>query len=115
MSEFVNKKAEIDAKNKKKDEANQKLNRTLPKVETKMEDKGGKAIPSTSGSKYPSQVKEEKKENRELSKQRIRVEHIFRKLKIFRILREKYRNKRKRFCLRFNLIAACCNLAIRSA
>ena len=58
---------------------------------------------------------EKKKENRDLSKQRITVEHIFRKLKIFRILREKYRNRRKRFGLRFNLIAACCNLAVRSA
>lgn len=56
---------------------------------------------------------EERKENRDLSKQRITVEHIFRKLKIFRILREKYRNRRKRFGLRFNLIAACCNLEVR--
>jgi len=56
---------------------------------------------------------EERKENRDLLKQRITVEHIFRKLKIFRILREKYRNRRKRFDLRFNLIAACCNLEVR--
>ncbi len=59
-------------------------------------------------------LSEEGKEvNGDLSKQRIIVEHIFRKLKIFRILREKYRNRRKRYALRFNLIAACCNLAIR--
>jgi transposase len=57
---------------------------------------------------------EEKKVNRDLSKQRITVEHIFRKLKIFCIFREKYRNRRKRYALRFNFIAAaCCNLAIR--
>ncbi len=56
---------------------------------------------------------EEKKESRDLSKQRITVEHIFRKLKIFRIFRETYRNRRKRFGLRFNLIAACCNFADR--
>ena len=56
---------------------------------------------------------EEKKESRDLSKQRITVEHIFRKLKIFRIIRETYRNRRKRFGLRFNLIAACCNFADR--
>ena len=55
---------------------------------------------------------EKKKENRKLAKQRIIVEHIFRKIKIFRILREKYRNRRKRFDLRFNLIAACYNLAV---
>lgn len=64
LSDCLNKKAEIDAKNKKKDEADQKGNRTLPKVETKMEDKGGKAIPSTSGSKYLNQANEEKKENK---------------------------------------------------
>jgi len=58
---------------------------------------------------------EEKEKNRVLSKQRITVEHIFRKMKIFRILREKYRNRRKRFALRFNLIAACYNLAVRLA
>ncbi len=56
---------------------------------------------------------EEKKVNGDLSKQRTTVEHIFRKLKTFRILREKYRNRRERYALRFNLIAACCNLAIR--
>ncbi|MDR2042674.1 MAG: IS5/IS1182 family transposase, partial [Tannerella sp.] len=28
----------------------------------------------------------------------------------FRILSERYRNRRKRFALRFNLIAAICNL-----
>jgi hypothetical protein len=30
-------------------------------------------------------------------------------VKIFRILAERYRNRRKRFGLRFNLIAALCN------
>ena len=56
---------------------------------------------------------EEKKKNKDLAKQWIFIEHIFRKLKIFRILSEKYRNRRKRFALRFNLIAACCYLALR--
>jgi hypothetical protein len=30
-------------------------------------------------------------------------------MKIFRILAEKYRNRRRRFALRINLIAAICN------
>ncbi|MDR1198857.1 MAG: IS5/IS1182 family transposase, partial [Prevotellaceae bacterium] len=34
---------------------------------------------------------------------------IIRDVKIFRILAEKYRNRRKRFALRFNLIAALYN------
>ncbi len=57
-------------------------------------------------------TKEEKRKNRELSRQRIVIEHINRKLKIFRILSEKYRNKRKRFGLRFNLIAGIYNYEI---
>jgi len=34
------------------------------------------------------------------------AEPVNRQLKIFRILAERYRNRRKRFGLRFNLIAA---------
>ena len=37
------------------------------------------------------------------------VEHIIRSVEIFRILAERYRNRRKRFGLRFNLIAALYN------
>ena len=37
------------------------------------------------------------------------IEHIFGRLKVFKILAERYRNRRKRFCLRFNLIAALYN------
>jgi hypothetical protein len=40
---------------------------------------------------------------------RIAVEHVNRKLKIFRILSERYRNRRKQFGLRFNLIAGLIN------
>lgn len=37
------------------------------------------------------------------------IEHVIRRLKVFRILTERYRNRRKRFGLRFNLIAAIYN------
>ena len=57
---------------------------------------------------------EQKAANRKLSKQRILIENIIRKLKIFRILSERYRNRRKRFGLRFNLIAAIYNLELKS-
>jgi len=50
--------------------------------------------------------------NRELSKARIKIEHVFAKLKVFRILSERYRNRRKRFGLRFNLIASLYNLEL---
>ncbi|MGL6341898.1 MAG: IS5 family transposase [Waterburya sp.] len=48
----------------------------------------------------------ERKYNRELAKQRIYIEHVIHCLKIFRILAQPYRNRRRRFGLRFNLIAA---------
>ena len=50
-----------------------------------------------------------------LSQKRILIENVIRKLKIFRILSERYRNQRKRFGLRFNLIAAIYNLELKSA
>jgi len=53
---------------------------------------------------------DQKASNRELSRKRILIENIIRRLKIFRILSERYRNRRKRFGLRFNLIAAICNM-----
>lgn len=62
--------------------------------------KGKKKVPLT---------KAQKKENRQLSSTRVIVENTIRTLKIFRILAEKYRNRRRRFALRINLIAAICN------
>lgn len=50
--------------------------------------------------------------NRELARQRIFVEHVIRKVKIFRILSERYRNRRKRFGLRFNMIASLHHLEL---
>jgi hypothetical protein len=51
--------------------------------------------------------------NQAISSSRVTVENIIRELKIFRILAEKYRNRRKRFSLRFNLIASLYNLAVK--
>ncbi len=53
--------------------------------------------------------KEQKQQNRQLASLRIIIEHIYRHLKIFRILSERYRNRKKRFSLRFNLIAGIYN------
>jgi transposase len=64
-------------------------------------------------SKYHPLTKKEKQRNRSLASKRILIEHIFRKLKVFRILSERYRNRRKRFPLRFNLIAATYNLELK--
>ncbi len=54
----------------------------------------------------------ERQHNRNLARLRVVAEHINRKLKIFRILGERYRNRRKRFGLRFNLIAAIINFEL---
>lgn len=67
--------------------------------------------PKKATKKHPL-TKEEKKSNHNLSKSRIIVENVIRTLKIFRILAEKYRNRRKKFGLRLNIIAAICNLQL---
>jgi hypothetical protein len=56
--------------------------------------------------------KEQKTYNRKLASERITVEHVIGKLKVFRILQERYRNRRKRFGLRLNLIAGIYNFEL---
>ncbi len=65
-------------------------------------------------SKLHKLTPEQKRNNRELARQRIYCEHVIRQLKVFRILSERYRNRRKRFGLRFNLIAAIYNLELQA-
>ena len=69
------------------------------------------ATPAKKTKRHPLNP-DQKASNRALSKQRILIENIIRRLKIFRILSERYRNRRKRFGLRFNLIAAIYNLEL---
>lgn len=54
----------------------------------------------------------DKRYNRELAQGRVVAEHVNRQLKIFRILCERYRNRRRRFGLRCNLISALYNYGI---
>ncbi len=68
-------------------------------------------IPHKSKKKSPL-TKSQRKDNHILSSSRVVVENIIRTLKIFRILAEKYRNRRRRFGLRLNLIAAICNFQL---
>ena len=65
-------------------------------------------LPLKSTKKNPL-TKEQKRENHILSSSRVLVENVIRRLKIFRIIGERYRNRRKKFGLRLNLIAALCN------
>lgn len=57
----------------------------------------------------------ERQHNRLLARLRIVAEHVNRRLKIFRILAERYRNRRRRFGLRFNLIAAILNCELAAS
>jgi IS5 family transposase len=61
-------------------------------------------------SKHHPLTPQQKQHNKALASRRIKVEHALRFLKRFRILSSTYRNRRKRFGLRFNLIAAVANL-----
>ncbi len=54
-------------------------------------------------------TKEQKQYNRQLNRLRIVVEHVNRRLKIFNILSNQYRNRHRRFGLRANLIAGIYN------
>ena len=57
-------------------------------------------------------TKEDKKNNQALASERVLNENVIGMLKRFKIIADKYRNRRKRFGLRFNLIAAIYNLEL---
>ncbi len=69
-------------------------------LKTKKPQKGTKKKPLT---------QEEKKANQQINSVRVTVEHVIRRIKIFRIMSERYRNRRHRFALRLNLICAIYN------
>jgi len=64
-------------------------------------------------SKYHPLTKKEIANNKRIARSRILVEHVIRRVKIFRIVAERYRNRRKRFSLRMNLIAGIYNFELR--
>ena len=64
-------------------------------------------------SKYHKLTKQEKRYNRMLSSERVMVENVLSWLKRFHILTDRYRNRRKRFGLRFNLIAGIHNYELQ--
>ena len=60
-------------------------------------------------SKLKPLTKKEKRSNLKLSKTRVKVEHVIGKIKIFRIMAERYRNRRKNHDLRMKLICGIYN------
>ena len=65
-------------------------------------------LPKKRSKKNPL-TKEDKQNNRKISSDRVVNENAIGFIKRFKILSERYRNRRKRFGLRFNLIAGICN------
>jgi hypothetical protein len=65
-------------------------------------------LPKKKSKKKPLTA-EDKAKNRQISSERVDNEHAIGFIKRFKILSERYRNRRKRFGLRFNLIAGICN------
>ena len=56
----------------------------------------------------------DKKNNTQLARERVLNENVIGMLKRFKIISDKYRTRRKRFGLRFNLIAALYNWELKS-
>ena len=70
-------------------------------------------LPKKKSAKNPLS-KDDKKNNRELASQRVLNENVIGTLKRFKIIADRYRNRRKRFGLRFNLIAGIYNRELKS-
>lgn len=71
-------------------------NTTLPKKKTKL---------------HPL-TKDDKKSNRTVARDRVSNEHVIGDLKKFKVIAERYRNRRKRFSKRFNIIAGIYNFEL---
>ena len=63
-------------------------------------------------SKKKPLTKEDKKNNQKISSERVLNENVIGVIKRFRIVNDKYRNRRKRFGLRLNLICGIYNYEI---
>ena len=55
------------------------------------------------------QRQEQRIKNKEISSRRMKIEHIIGRIKRFNIVSQRYRNRRKRFALRMNLICGIVN------
>jgi hypothetical protein len=70
-------------------------------------------LPKKSSKKKPL-TKEERKDNQKISSERVLNENVIGRLKRFRIISDRYRNRRKRFGLRFNLISGIHNYEVNA-
>lgn len=74
---------------------------------------GNSELPKKRGKKQPLS-KQDKQSNRQLARERVLNENVIGMLKRFKIIADKYRNRRKRFGLRFNLIAGIYNWELKN-
>lgn len=72
-----------------------------------------KAVTPFKKSKKIPLTKEQREANHKLASERIIVEQLNAKIKVFKIVKYPYRNRRKRFGLRMNLICAIINLDMK--
>lgn len=70
-------------------------------------------MPKKKSKKYPL-TKADRQQNKKLSGERVLNEHVIGKIKRFKIVSDRYRNRRKRFGLRFNLIAGIYNFELEN-
>lgn len=61
-------------------------------------------------SKYHELTEEEKEHNKNLSSKRIKIEHTNRTIKIFRIMKETYRNHQKRYDVKLRIVCTIYNM-----
>lgn len=59
-------------------------------------------------------TKEDKRQNRQIASFRVLNENVIGRIKRFKIVSDRYRNRRKRFGLRFNLIAGIYNWEMKN-
>ena len=71
-------------------------------------------LPKKRSKKHPL-TKADKQNNRRIASERVANEHVIGVLKRFRIIAERYRNRRKRFGLRWNLITGIYNVELGTA
>ena len=70
-------------------------------------------IPCKASKNHPL-TPEQKLFNRELSQERIVIENVNARIKTFKIMSERYRNRRKRHLLGMNLVCALLNLELKT-
>lgn len=95
-----------------------KREKLLPTASTKLADSGYQGwqklqsnvvIPYKKSKKKPL-TQEQRAHNRNLASMRMKIEHKFRQIKVFKIMSDVYRNFQKKYNLRFNIIAGIVNL-----